>query len=86
MGQLLLIGLVTLTLALANPHRFVHGHWNLKNLSREAAGLAAAIPAVIAFNHFSNRIGMLEAELNNFSADFLNIVERDILFAGGNRK
>ena len=51
-----------------------------------AAGLAAAIPAVIAFNHFSNRIGMLEAELNNFSADFLNIVERDILIAGGGRK
>ncbi|MCP3955505.1 MAG: protein TolQ [Desulfobacterales bacterium] len=51
-----------------------------------AAGLAAAIPAVIAFNHFSNRIGMLEAELNNFSADFLNIVERDILITGGNRK
>ncbi len=51
-----------------------------------AAGLAAAIPAVIAFNHFSNRIGMLEAELNNFSADFLNIVERDILIAGGSRQ
>ena len=51
-----------------------------------AAGLAAAIPAVIAFNHFSNRIGILETELNNFSADFLNIVERDILISGGNRK
>jgi biopolymer transport protein TolQ len=51
-----------------------------------AAGLAAAIPAVIAFNHFSNRIGMLETELNNFSADFLNIVERDILISGGGRK
>ena len=51
-----------------------------------AAGLAAAIPAVIAFNHFSNRIGMLETELNNFSADFLNIVERDILITGGARK
>ncbi len=51
-----------------------------------AAGLAAAIPAVIAFNHFSSRIGMLEAELNNFSADFLNIVERDILMAGGSRQ
>ena len=51
-----------------------------------AAGLAAAIPAVIAFNHFSNRIGVLETELNNFSADFLNIVERDILTVGGGRK
>ena len=51
-----------------------------------AAGLAAAIPAVIAFNHFSNRIGILETELYNFSADFLNIVERDILITGGNLK
>jgi len=51
-----------------------------------AAGLAAAIPAVIAFNHFSNRIGILETELNNFSADFLNIIERDIIMAGGNAK
>jgi biopolymer transport protein TolQ len=44
-----------------------------------AAGLAAAIPAVIAFNHFMNRIRIMDAELQNFSADFLNIVERDIL-------
>lgn len=44
-----------------------------------AAGLATAIPAVIAFNHFMNRIRMMEADLQNFSADFLNIVERDIL-------
>jgi biopolymer transport protein TolQ len=44
-----------------------------------AAGLAAAIPAVIAFNHFMNRVRVIDAELQNFSADFLNIVERDIL-------
>lgn len=44
-----------------------------------ATGLAAAIPAVIAFNHFTNRIRMMESDLQNFSADFLNIVERDIL-------
>lgn len=44
-----------------------------------ATGLAAAIPAVIAFNHFMNRIRMMEADLQNFSSDFLNIVERDIL-------
>jgi biopolymer transport protein TolQ len=48
-----------------------------------AAGLAAAIPAVIAFNHFSNRIRVFEADLQNFSADFLNIVERDILQVEG---
>ena len=44
-----------------------------------AAGLAAAIPAVIAFNHFMQKIRNFESELNNFSADFLNIIERDIL-------
>ncbi len=43
-----------------------------------AAGLAAAIPAVIAFNYFMQKIRTLETELQSFSADFLNIVERDI--------
>jgi biopolymer transport protein TolQ len=49
-----------------------------------AAGLAVAIPAVIAFNYFMNRIRIIEAELQNFSSDFLNIIERDILRAEGN--
>jgi len=44
-----------------------------------AAGLAAAIPAVIAFNYFRSKISVVESELQSFSADFLNIVERDIL-------
>jgi biopolymer transport protein TolQ len=44
-----------------------------------AAGLAVAIPAVIAFNHFMQKIKILESELNSFAADFLNIIERDIL-------
>ena len=44
-----------------------------------AAGLAAAIPAVIAFNHFMQKIRVIESELHNFSADFLNIIERDIM-------
>jgi biopolymer transport protein TolQ len=44
-----------------------------------AAGLAAAIPAVIAFNYFTNKIRVVESELQSFSADFLNIIERDIL-------
>jgi biopolymer transport protein TolQ len=44
-----------------------------------AAGLAVAIPAVIAFNYFMQKIKTLESELHSFSADFLNIVERDIL-------
>ena len=44
-----------------------------------AAGLAVAIPAVIAFNHFMQKVRILESELQSFSADFLNIIERDIL-------
>ena len=44
-----------------------------------AAGLAAAIPAVIAFNFFMNKIRTVETELHSFEADFLNIIERDIL-------
>ena len=44
-----------------------------------AAGLAVAIPAVIAFNHFMHKIRIIESELQNFSADFLNIIERDII-------
>lgn len=44
-----------------------------------AAGLAVAIPAVIAFNHFTQKIRVIESELHSFSADFLNIIERDIL-------
>ena len=49
-----------------------------------AAGLAVAIPAVIAFNHFMQKIRVVESELISFSADFLNIIERDILPTKGN--
>lgn len=48
-----------------------------------ATGLAAAIPAVIAFNFFMQKIRILESELQSFSADFLNIIERDIMRANG---
>ena len=51
-----------------------------------AVGLAAAIPAVIAFNYFMNKIRTLETELHSFSADFLNIVERDILRSTGGKR
>jgi biopolymer transport protein TolQ len=44
-----------------------------------AAGLAAAIPAVIAFNHFMQKIRIIESELQNFAADFLNIIERSTI-------
>lgn len=44
-----------------------------------AAGLAVAIPAVIAFNYFMQKIRNIESDLRNFTADFLNIIERDVL-------
>lgn len=41
-----------------------------------AAGLAAAIPAVIFYNYFLNRIRSMTVEMDNFSSEVLNIVER----------
>ena len=41
-----------------------------------AAGLAAAIPAVVAFNYFTRRVGDLRADMDIFASDFLSIVER----------
>jgi biopolymer transport protein TolQ len=49
-----------------------------------AAGLAAAIPAVVAYNYFSNTVGILESEMDNFSADFLNLIERQLMTRKGN--
>lgn len=43
-----------------------------------AVGLAAAIPAVVAYNYFVNRVKRIAVEMENFSAEFLNIVERYI--------
>jgi biopolymer transport protein TolQ len=42
-----------------------------------AAGLFAAIPAVLAYNHFSTRIKLFAADLDDFSLEFLNIAERN---------
>ena len=44
-----------------------------------AAGLAAAIPAVVAFNHFNNKAAELRSEMDTFSADFLSMVVRQII-------
>lgn len=40
-------------------------------------GLAAAIPATIAYNHFINLTRRQELSLNNFAADFLNLAKRN---------
>jgi biopolymer transport protein TolQ len=44
-----------------------------------AAGLAVAIPAVIFYNYFSNKLDLVDGEVSTFSTDFLNLVERDLL-------
>ena len=41
-----------------------------------ATGLVAAIPAVMAYNYFTSKIRVLGTEMENFQADFLNIVKR----------
>jgi biopolymer transport protein TolQ len=41
-----------------------------------AAGLFAAIPAVIAYNQFISRIKNIAVEMDDFSSEFLNLVER----------
>jgi biopolymer transport protein TolQ len=43
-----------------------------------AVGLVAAIPAVIAYNHFQHKIRVLIKEMDSFSTEFLNIVQRTI--------
>jgi len=44
-----------------------------------AAGLAVAIPAVVFYNYYNNELSNIEGDMQSFSADFLNLVERDLL-------
>ena len=44
-----------------------------------AAGLAVAIPAVIFYNYFANKVTYIDGEMQNFSTDFLNLIERDMI-------
>jgi biopolymer transport protein TolQ len=44
-----------------------------------AVGLAAAIPAVVAYNQFVTRMRHFRAEMDGFSADFTNILKRSFL-------
>jgi len=41
-----------------------------------AAGLFAAIPAVIAYNHFLHKIKEMITEMEDFSLEFINIAEK----------
>ena len=41
-----------------------------------AIGLAAAIPAVMGYNHYLNKVNVLIGEMDNFCQEMLNIVQR----------
>jgi biopolymer transport protein TolQ len=41
-----------------------------------AMGLLAAIPAVMGYNHLITRIGRITTEMNNFSSDLMNVIEK----------
>lgn len=43
-----------------------------------AAGLAAAIPAVVAYNFFVQRIRGMASEMDEFTTEFFNLVERQL--------
>lgn len=42
-----------------------------------AAGIAAAVPAALAYNHFVNKIKTLTSEMDDFSLELLNLIERN---------
>jgi biopolymer transport protein TolQ len=44
-----------------------------------AVGLAAAIPAVMAYNSFSSRLKRFRVDMDGFSTDFTNILKRHYL-------
>jgi biopolymer transport protein TolQ len=44
-----------------------------------AAGIAAAVPAVLGYNYYVNRIKVLAAEMDSFSLRLLNFIEREAM-------
>lgn len=48
-----------------------------------AAGIAAAVPAVLGYNRYLNRIKILAAEMDSFSLRLLNFIEREAIESYG---
>jgi len=48
-----------------------------------AAGIAAAVPAVLGYNRYLNRIKVLAAEMDSFSLRLLNFIEREAIESYG---
>jgi biopolymer transport protein TolQ len=44
-----------------------------------AAGLVAAIPAVIFFNYFNNKIALFTVTMDDFSLDFAYMAEKNFM-------
>ena len=49
-----------------------------ESLVATAMGLLAAIPALVAYNYFSQRLEQLEARFENFANQYLNILHRNL--------
>ena len=45
-------------------------------LVNTAAGLVAAVPALIAYNNFNGKLRVIRAEMHDFALEFLNLAER----------
>jgi biopolymer transport protein TolQ len=43
-----------------------------------AAGLAAAIPSVVAYNYFLNRVRTIATRIDSFTVEFVNFLERNL--------
>lgn len=48
-----------------------------------AAGIAAAVPAVLGYNRYLNRIKIMAAEMDSFSLRLLNFIEREAVESYG---
>lgn len=48
-------------------------------LVNTAAGLLAAIPALIGYNHFVNRVRELRTRMEDFTLEFLNLTQRNFM-------
>ena len=48
-------------------------------LINTAAGLFAAVPALLAYNHFVNKLRQARGEMEDFTLEFLNLTERNFM-------
>jgi biopolymer transport protein TolQ len=46
-------------------------------LTTTVAGLAVAIPAVIAYNHYASKLGLFTSELEGFASEFVGTLARE---------